>query len=102
MSPRDAPAPHFPVVWEALQEIFMLGRYGQSVFLFSPYITLRPALMPAGPFQYLVCVSPSGFQVGELSSAVLGRRTPSLSKTCEAWLGKPLDKTECASKWASR
>ncbi|CAN0224628.1 unnamed protein product [Ectocarpus sp. 6 AP-2014] len=41
-------------------------------------------------------------EVGELSSAVLGRSTPSLSKTCEAWLGKPLDKTECASKWDVR
>lgn len=40
--------------------------------------------------------------MGELSSAVLGRSTPSLSKTCEAWLGKPLDKTECASKWDVR
>eukprot|EP00903_Cladosiphon_okamuranus_P015468 g14282.t1 len=41
-------------------------------------------------------------EVGELSSAVLGRRTTSLSKTCEAWLGKPLDKTECTSTWGNR
>ncbi|CAM9902554.1 unnamed protein product, partial [Hapterophycus canaliculatus] len=41
-------------------------------------------------------------EVGKLSSDVLGRETPSLSKTCEAWLGKPLDKTECVSKWGER
>ncbi|CAN0148816.1 unnamed protein product [Pylaiella littoralis] len=41
-------------------------------------------------------------EVGVLSSAVLGRETPSLTKTCREWLGKPLDKTECASKWANR
>eukprot|EP00752_Nemacystus_decipiens_P004366 g3990.t1 len=55
------------------------------------------------------CPSMRGFrrilallEVGDLSYSVLGRKTPSLSKTCEAWLGKPLDKTECASKWATR
>ena len=41
-------------------------------------------------------------EVGELGESAFGRTTPSLSSTCEAWLGKPLDKTECASKWNLR
>eukprot|EP00904_Undaria_pinnatifida_P000075 jgi/Undpi1/10068/HiC_scaffold_28.g12522.m1 len=41
-------------------------------------------------------------EVGELGESAFGKTTPSLSSTCEAWLGKPLDKTECASKWNLR
>ena len=41
-------------------------------------------------------------EVRDLSEAVLGREVGSLSNTCEAWLGKPLDKTECASRWDHR
>lgn len=41
-------------------------------------------------------------EIGKLSNRVLGEEHPSLSKTCEAWLGKPLDKTECASDWGHR
>lgn len=40
--------------------------------------------------------------VGPLSAQALGRSNSSLSKTCQAWLGKPLDKTECASSWGHR
>lgn len=40
--------------------------------------------------------------VGKVSKVVLEKNNPSLSKTCEAWLGKPLDKTECISKWENR
>ena len=41
-------------------------------------------------------------EVGSLSEAVLGKEVGSLSKTCEAWLGKPLDKNECTSEWNQR
>lgn len=41
-------------------------------------------------------------EMSTLSDAVLGESNPSLAKTCNAWLGKPLDKTECASTWAVR
>lgn len=41
-------------------------------------------------------------EVGSLSEAVLEREVGSLSKTCKAWLGKPLDKTECTSQWHRR
>lgn len=41
-------------------------------------------------------------EVGDLSEDVLGQENSSLTKLCEAWLGKPLDKTECTSKWEIR
>ncbi|CAN0512062.1 unnamed protein product, partial [Laminaria digitata] len=41
-------------------------------------------------------------EVGEVGESAFGKKTPSLTATCEAWLGKPLDKTECASKWNLR
>lgn len=41
-------------------------------------------------------------QVGPLSNRVLGQQNGSLTQQCEAWLGKPLDKTQCTSDWGHR
>ncbi|CAN0205206.1 unnamed protein product [Scytosiphon promiscuus] len=87
---------HFDATMEALLSDPHIVKLG---FAFGPDMAaLRKACQSMrGKHGRRACL-----RVGDLSSAVLGRETPSLSKTCEAWLGKPLDKTECVSKWGKR